>query len=1299
MLIVYADGALLHHSNLNDRYNSIYDKHLKTELNKAGSFEFTISSAHRMYDSIERFKTKIQVWLNDTLLFDGRVLEINETISKERKVYCEGNLAYLLDSLSSPYTGSMTVGEYLQKRIQEHNAQVEAAKQFTIRAVDPDLNNKTVDVDEKNYQDTRSDLESNVLNIHRGFLRTENQNGVLYLDYIKEDLVVGDQPLLFGFNLTDYAKNTPSTDVYSVMLPTGDDGLTVETVNNGSKYIENQELINKFGRVYHNQEFSGISSASELLSEATAYFNQVAEAIMTPTFSVKLADVSNWMDNYSPPITGKKYKLSGPDGDLYVYQAYSIDYDFDEIGNTTIEFTSPDTAYISTHRRGTSVGKSGSGSGSGVSKRSGSGGNASGINLKYYHEGNDSAKIIASDIGLESSSTHIAVKDKLSIIATESDYADFIENGGVGSILEVDPQGFRSISGVLKSAFGKFKGADGTAILQNMEAITHFAGEFTVDDEGVVKLKDGASFMVKKDGVYSLVGTENEIASNISQTKSEIQAEIHTSSSQIYSSLQMTASNIRSEIADTEQGLITYVNQTASGIFTRMESGTNRTKIQETDPTLDEGYTPKEGDFWVESVHDGTWDGADGYDWDREEPYDWSQLMGARVKVWKNGKWQVVTDRQQMVSYRDVVDTAQVYLDRRISEIVNDEGLLDVYMAKLERTATDLRSEISHATSDFYSEIHQSSSNVTVWVANRPTSIIQDRIKSGKPTTMTIGNLTRAPIAGDLWIDSANQDTWDKALNGDHKWDDDAPYSWNELRSDKLYKYDGTDWAEIMDGSQLLYEDTYTEQDERHRAEIARKIEKVDGEWRDNYSRIEQRADMIYSTVQDRTANLSSRIEQTADRVSSAVGDITRIDGKISEVEGSAIWQRRDSITQVVGKFSVDNNGNIVLQSGASFKITKNGVQSDVVAQTQVDVINGTLTTHNTRITQNANEIATKASSTTVNAIDKTVSNHTTQIKQNADAIALRATQTDLNAATGRISTVESTLSVQADQISSKVSKDGVISSINQTSESVTINAAKINLSGYVTASQMETAFATARSIKYLVASGTTITNSGGIYSKNIYLTSSLGDIELGNAVGSIGPASVDGGKITIPWTTLRGASGTAVTFNMADTAWYKGQVSAIKNAVTLSSPGWVDGKNVVSNSANSKTYTVNLPAFQTSGGTSWSNHKTTVTFSTQSVQTPLKSVTVDATSEYNSGRSSGYNDGYDAGYDAGWNACIDSAIGTTALVGYYEWDYRNTTFLYYTNDGIAYPRATGKAQKWVYAGSVTTLYQLPDRK
>ena len=69
--------------------------------------------------------------------------------------------------------------------------------------------------------------------------------------------------------------------------------------------------------------------------------------------------------------------------------------------------------------------------------------------------------------------------------------------------------------------------------------------------------------------------------------------------------------------------------------------------------------------------------------------------------------------------------------------------------------------------------------------------------------------------------------------------------------------------------------------------------------------------------------------------------------------------------------------------------------------------------------------------------------------------ITLKASQSALNAMGERVSSAESSIEVNADNIKLKVSKNGVISSINQTAESIKISASKIELSGYVTASQL----------------------------------------------------------------------------------------------------------------------------------------------------------------------------------------------------------------------------------------------------
>ena len=100
--------------------------------------------------------------------------------------------------------------------------------------------------------------------------------------------------------------------------------------------------------------------------------------------------------------------------------------------------------------------------------------------------------------------------------------------------------------------------------------------------------------------------------------------------------------------------------------------------------------------------------------------------------------------------------------------------------------------------------------------------------------------------------------------------------------------------------------------------------------------------------------------------------------------------------------------------------------------------------------------------------------------------VTLKASQTDLDAMGNRVSSAESSIKVNADNIELKVNKDGVISSINQSAESITISASRVNLSGYVTASE----FSSLKADLANVTSGTV--QASHLYSQNLTATNTV---------------------------------------------------------------------------------------------------------------------------------------------------------------------------------------------------------------
>ena len=81
------------------------------------------------------------------------------------------------------------------------------------------------------------------------------------------------------------------------------------------------------------------------------------------------------------------------------------------------------------------------------------------------------------------------------------------------------------------------------------------------------------------------------------------------------------------------------------------------------------------------------------------------------------------------------------------------------------------------------------------------------------------------------------------------------------------------------------------------------------------------------------------------------------------------------------------------------------------------------LQSHESRITQNEQEIVTKVSQTDYDALEGRVSNAESSIVQNANAIQSKVSQTDFDTLEGRVSTTESTITQHANLIEQKVNQ------------------------------------------------------------------------------------------------------------------------------------------------------------------------------------------------------------------------------------------------------------------------------------
>lgn len=296
MYRVYAGNYLLYHSNHENL--QIFEPSLELEINKTGSFEFTIFNYPPYFSLLQKLKTIITVWQDDFLLFRGRIFEENIGFHNEKTVICEGDLAFLLDSVQRPMSFSGTAAELLSLYLDSHNAQVDEDKRFAVGNVTV---SGTFSVDEKEYLNTSEALQKSILTASGAYIRTRYEGGTAYIDLLSEISLLSPQKIIFGKNLLDLKRIRKSEDIATVIIPLGDfikdengeetdQRLTVASVNGGADYFGNSEAIAQFGRIVKTVIFDGISDPAELLAAGQAY---LAESVKQyETIELTAADLA-----------------------------------------------------------------------------------------------------------------------------------------------------------------------------------------------------------------------------------------------------------------------------------------------------------------------------------------------------------------------------------------------------------------------------------------------------------------------------------------------------------------------------------------------------------------------------------------------------------------------------------------------------------------------------------------------------------------------------------------------------------------------------------------------------------------------------------------------------------------------------------------------------------------------------------------------------------------------------------------------------------------------------------------------
>lgn len=381
---IYADNNLLYVSTDPDQ-GALISPQLKLEVNKSGSLTFTIPPGHTYYNDIHPMTTTVTVYQGQEILFFGRVIEAVPDFYKQKKVSCEGALSFLLDTIMTPFTydkkHQKTIKYVFDKIINNHNNNlidmINQGKEQWKLFNQSDAGNYSVTVTVKSnssvndtdywkfdsYGDTLSTLTSELVDVYGGILRTRHTCGTVgdyrtirnLIDYIKDPsqnpsgYSLNDQTIEFGVNLLDFESEYPTDDIFTALLPIGNDKLTISKVNNGDPYLYNQAAVAKFGKICKVQEWSSIKKPEKLLEKAQRYMAQHTK-VHSDNLKVKAIDLHHLTEStsslklldrvkvYSEPhgigtdsnmiltCLSAEYDLQNPENNSYLLGTYIPEY-------------------------------------------------------------------------------------------------------------------------------------------------------------------------------------------------------------------------------------------------------------------------------------------------------------------------------------------------------------------------------------------------------------------------------------------------------------------------------------------------------------------------------------------------------------------------------------------------------------------------------------------------------------------------------------------------------------------------------------------------------------------------------------------------------------------------------------------------------------------------------------------------------------------------------------------------------------------------------------------------------------
>ena len=301
-----------------DKEKVLLEPALEMEINTAGSLEFVMPPIHKNYTACMPMISTVEVYEDSDLIWFGRVLSVEQDFYRQKRIYCEGPLAWFNDSVQkfAEYEET-TVHAFFANVIATHNSLVPASRQFSIGNVT--VTNKTI-YRKLCYESTADVLRRMCLEAEGGYFFFRRVNGVNYIDWYADMPYSCNQIIEFGLNMVDFSVNVDGNTIFTSVVPLGatvqptpeeeieettdpiaeDDPrvglpLTLEYTY-GSDCVDSSTGIALYGRITKAITFSDIEDPAELRAAAVQYLED--SQFERYTLECSAADLHSINGNY-----------------------------------------------------------------------------------------------------------------------------------------------------------------------------------------------------------------------------------------------------------------------------------------------------------------------------------------------------------------------------------------------------------------------------------------------------------------------------------------------------------------------------------------------------------------------------------------------------------------------------------------------------------------------------------------------------------------------------------------------------------------------------------------------------------------------------------------------------------------------------------------------------------------------------------------------------------------------------------------------------------------------------------------